>query len=150
MIKSDLIENAGGRVARIRFDRVEKKNAITPEMYSMLGAALRAAEENREVRAILIHGTRDCFTAGNDLKDFLERSPGGGPTASFQFIAALPKVAKPLIAAVGGPAVGVGGGERLQHRAVHVLRERVLLVRPRDFDARDAIPEFRQDHVGSL
>jgi enoyl-CoA hydratase/carnithine racemase len=107
LIKSDLIENAGGRVARIRFDRVEKKNAITPEMYSMLGAALRAAEENREVRAVLLHGSAECFTAGNDVGDFLKRPAGGAPPAKALF-EVLPTMAKPVVAAVGGPAIGIG------------------------------------------
>ena len=40
MIKSEI----AGRVARVRFDRIDKKNAITAEMYQQLGAALAAAE----------------------------------------------------------------------------------------------------------
>jgi enoyl-CoA hydratase/carnithine racemase len=96
------------RVLRIEIARTDKKNALTQDMYRAMLAALEKADADAQVRAILIHGARDCFTAGNDLKDFLESSPGGGPRASFQFIQALPKVAKPLIAAVGGAAVGVG------------------------------------------
>jgi len=96
------------RVARIEIARVDKKNALTQDMYRAMLQALADADADPQVRAILIHGTRDCFTAGNDLKDFLETSPGDGPRASFQFIQALPKVAKPLVAAVGGVAVGIG------------------------------------------
>jgi enoyl-CoA hydratase/carnithine racemase len=95
------------RVLRIELARVDKKNALTGEMYGAMAAAFARAESDAGVRAILVHGTRDCFTAGNDLKDFLAR-PAGGPSPAFQFISALPKLAKPLIAAVGGPAVGVG------------------------------------------
>ena len=96
------------RVLRIEIARLEKKNALTQDMYGAMSQALAGADADPQVRAILIHGTRDCFTAGNDLKDFLERPPHAGPAASFDFISALPKVAKPLIAAVGGVAVGVG------------------------------------------
>jgi enoyl-CoA hydratase/carnithine racemase len=96
------------RVLSIEIARLEKKNALTQDMYRAMSKALADADADAKVRAILIHGTRDCFTAGNDLKDFLERPPHGGPSASFDFISGLPKVAKPLIAAVGGPAVGVG------------------------------------------
>jgi len=64
------------RVARIELARPDKKNAITTEMYVQLADALVAADANREVRAVLIHGSRDCFTAGNDLSDFLKRPPG--------------------------------------------------------------------------
>jgi enoyl-CoA hydratase/carnithine racemase len=96
------------RVARIEIARADKKNALTAAMYGAMAEALAAAEADAAVRAILIHGTRDCFTAGNDLKDFLDRSASGGPSGAFRFISALPRLAKPLIAAVGGPAVGIG------------------------------------------
>jgi enoyl-CoA hydratase/carnithine racemase len=96
------------RVLRIEIARTDKKNALTQQMYDAMAAALAAAEADSAVRAILIHGTRDCFTAGNDLKDFLDRSAGGGPSSAFRFISALPKLVKPLVAAVGGPAVGIG------------------------------------------
>ncbi len=96
------------RVLRIELARIDKKNALTQDMYRAMRQALQDADADPQVRAILIHGARDCFTAGNDLKDFLDRKPGGGPAESFQFINALPKVAKPMIAAVGGAAVGVG------------------------------------------
>jgi len=104
MIKTNTKE----RVATIEIARVEKKNALTQEMYDAMVEALAAAEADAAVRAILIHGTRDCFTAGNDLKDFLDASPGGGRSSGFKFISALPGLTKPLVAAVGGPAVGIG------------------------------------------
>jgi len=94
------------RIAAIELSRLDKKNALTAAMYAAMSDALAAAESNREVRAILIHGTRDCFTAGNDLKDFLE-GPAGASQA-LRFISALSKVGKPVVAAVGGPAVGIG------------------------------------------
>jgi enoyl-CoA hydratase/carnithine racemase len=96
------------RVARIRFDRLDKKNAITVDMYRQLGAALAAADADREVRAVLLSGTAECFTAGNDVADFLNapRSPDSSPArALFQ---ALPNMKKPVVAAVGGPAIGIG------------------------------------------
>ena len=94
------------RVATLELARTEKKNALTAAMYAAMTDALAAAESDPGVRAILIHGTSDCFTAGNDLKDFLE-----GPTGASQalrFIMALSKVAKPVVAGVGGPAIGIG------------------------------------------
>ena len=94
------------RLATIELARADKKNALTAEMYAAMTDALAAAESDPGVRAILIHGTRDCFTAGNDLKDFLE-GPAGASQA-LRFVSALSKVAKPVVAAVGGPAVGVG------------------------------------------
>ena len=104
MIKSEIF----GRVARIRFDRIDKKNAITVEMYRQLGAALAAAEADPKVRAVLLHGTADCFTAGNDVADFLNvrREPGSSPARALFDV--LPHMKKPVVAAVGGPAVGIG------------------------------------------
>ncbi len=95
------------RIARIWLDRPEKKNAITSEMYAQLGDALARADADAQVRAVLIHGSRDCFTAGNDLGDFLKR-PAGGASPAWRFFEALPGMQKPVVAAVAGPAVGIG------------------------------------------
>jgi enoyl-CoA hydratase/carnithine racemase len=102
MIKTESRE----RVTTIELARVDKKNALTAAMYAAMSGALTAAEADPGVRVILIHGTRDCFTAGNDLKDFLE-GPAGASEA-LRFISTLSKVGKPVVAAVGGPAVGIG------------------------------------------
>ncbi len=96
------------RVARIEIDRADKKNALTADMYQALADALAAADADPLVRAILIHGKPDCFTAGNDLKDFLERPPHGDNSPVFQFLRGISTASKPIVAAVGGPAVGVG------------------------------------------
>jgi enoyl-CoA hydratase/carnithine racemase len=96
------------RVLRIEMARPDKKNALTGEMYAAMAAALASAESDREVRAVLVHGARDCFTAGNDLKDFLERPPHTEKSSAFEFISTLPRFSKPLIAAVNGVAVGIG------------------------------------------
>ncbi len=47
----------------------------------MLGDALAAADADRQVRAVLLHGTADCFTAGNDVGDFLKRAARPGELA---------------------------------------------------------------------
>jgi len=95
------------RVARIELARLDKKNAITTEMYVQLAEALAAADVDSEVRAVLLHGSRDCFTAGNDLSDFLKR-PIGAKSPSWRFFEVLPSLQKPIVAAVGGPAIGIG------------------------------------------
>jgi enoyl-CoA hydratase/carnithine racemase len=95
-------------VARVRFDRLDKKNAITVEMYAQLGAALAAADDDAQVRAVLLRGSAECFTAGNDVADFLTapREPGASPARALFDV--LPRMKKPVVAAVGGPAVGIG------------------------------------------
>jgi enoyl-CoA hydratase/carnithine racemase len=95
------------RIASIELARPEKKNALTAEMYQQLAAALAAADADPQVRAILLHGTQDCFTAGNDVGDFLKRLPGAESPVVALF-KVLPNLAKPIVAAVGGPAVGIG------------------------------------------
>ena len=96
------------RITRIELNRPEKKNALSPQMYAAMALALGAADADEQVRVVLIHGQAGCFTSGNDVKDFLElpRGPGESPAAGF--LRAISTARKPLVAAVGGPAVGVG------------------------------------------
>lgn len=96
-------------IARIEIARPEKKNAITVAMYTQLAEALAAADADPTVRAILIHGQPDIFTAGNDLEDFLKNPPRDGMNAPvFRFMQALGGAQRPVIAAVNGAAVGIG------------------------------------------
>jgi enoyl-CoA hydratase/carnithine racemase len=99
----------------IRFLRAEKKNAFTGPMYSAMSEALDAAESNDAVAVHVFIGSGGVFSAGNDINDFLRRAQvtatGDGkgiPAPSLDFIRRLPKVGKPMIAAVDGLAIGVG------------------------------------------
>ena len=96
------------RVLRIEIARPEKKNALTAAMYQALADALAAADGDPAIRVALIHGARDCFTAGNDLKDFLERPPHSEASPVSRFLRGIAVFGKPLLAAVNGPAVGIG------------------------------------------
>jgi len=99
------------RITTIRFDRPDKKNALTFEMYAALAAAMEAAAGDVEVRAVVLAGSRDCFTAGNDLGDFVrtaQGASGGDPAAAFRFLRAIATFDKPLIGAVAGVAIGIG------------------------------------------
>lgn len=92
----------------VEFNRPQKKNAITAEMYSALAEALVAAREEPAIRAVLFMGKRDMFTAGNDLQDFMHHPPVDENSSVFRFLNEMCHASKPLIAAVCGPAVGVG------------------------------------------
>ena len=94
-----LTEREGG-ILRIRFNRAEKKNAITASMYQALAHALRDAERDNAVQVALLHGAPDAFTAGNDLQDFLASPPRSNDAPGFQFLRAIHDFPKPLIAAV--------------------------------------------------
>lgn len=101
------IDTADG-VATLAFSRPEKKNAITSAMYQSLAEALQAVGRDDAVRVIVITGDGGCFTAGNDLEDFLRRPPQGNDSPVAQFMHALAGTAKPVIAAVPGLAIGIG------------------------------------------
>jgi enoyl-CoA hydratase/carnithine racemase len=103
-----ILAETADRIARIRLNRPDKKNALTAAMYQGLADAIAAAEADPQVRVILIHGQADCFCAGNDLKDFLDGPPHSEDAPVARFLKAIATAAKPLVAAVGGPAVGVG------------------------------------------
>jgi len=107
----DILSTTANGILTLEFNRPERKNAITGAMYSTLANALRAAEQDPAVRAILITGKPEIFTAGNDLDDFLNNVGVGAMTEDrpvFQFMQALEGCGKPVIAAVGGLAVGIG------------------------------------------
>lgn len=97
-----------GNIIIIRLNRADKKNALTGEMYNGISDALDQLENDANLRAGVITGTQDCFTAGNDLVDFLSSSTIGGDSPVGRFLRTLPHLSKPLVAAVNGPAVGVG------------------------------------------
>jgi enoyl-CoA hydratase/carnithine racemase len=93
---------------RIQLNRPAKKNALTADMYAALTAALRSANSDPNVRVVLVHGTPEAFTAGNDLQDFLANPPTGDAAPVKEFLHALSHVEKPFVAAVTGVAIGVG------------------------------------------
>jgi enoyl-CoA hydratase/carnithine racemase len=97
-----------GAVTTIAFDRAEKKNAITAAMYASMADALAAAADDAAVRCVVIHGSSQAFTAGNDLQDFLMNPPTGDDSPVFRFLRGIATFPKPIVAAVNGPAVGVG------------------------------------------
>lgn len=103
-----LVTKSQSGVLRIAINRPEKKNALTIEMYAALAQSIRQGEADTSVRVFLLHGTEDCFSSGNDLKDFLESPPKDESSPVFQFIQAISQAEKPIVAAVNGPAVGIG------------------------------------------
>ena len=108
-MSTNVIIETRDRIKRVEIDRADKKNALTVAMYAAMADALVAADADAAVRVILIHGKPDCFTAGNDLKDFLQRPPHSEEEGeAFRFIRTIAATRKPIVAAVGGAAVGIG------------------------------------------
>ena len=108
----DLLVFIEAGVCTLTLNRVDKKNSISKAMYSGMADALDAAAEDAAVRCVVIQGDMAVFSAGNDIADFLEQaqSPQGlSPDAPvWRFLRSISGFPKPLIAAVCGPAVGVG------------------------------------------
>ena len=104
---TEIVTTRQDGVMCVGFNRPGKKNAITSDMYLALIATLQSASADASVRVVLIHGSDEVFTAGNDLADFLAWQSVAKP-ASHQFLDALMNFDKPLIAAVSGVAVGIG------------------------------------------
>jgi enoyl-CoA hydratase/carnithine racemase len=99
---------AAGPVLEIAFNRPQRRNAITGEMYTMLADAFERGEADDAVRAFIVHGTPEAFTAGNDIEDFIKRPPASESTPVFRFLRVMSAARKPIVAAVCGPAVGIG------------------------------------------
>lgn len=95
-------------VQTIEIARPEKKNALTAAMYQSMSDALRAAQEDASVRAVLFTGQPGIFTSGNDLEDFMQRPPQGMDSPVFQFMQSLVACDKPVVVAVTGAAIGIG------------------------------------------
>ena len=105
---SEIVTERSASVLRIQFNRPEKKNALTMNMYTSVADLLNAAERDDATRAVIMHGAGDSFTAGNDLGDFLKHPRKEDDSPQARFIDALMNFDKPLLAAVHGVAVGSG------------------------------------------
>lgn len=106
---SDIAISRAERVQTIRLMRVAKKNALTCAMYEAITAALDEGDRDPGIACHIIAGEGGVFTAGNDIADFLAQARSGAlPRPVLGFLGKLPRVEKPLIAVVDGPAIGVG------------------------------------------
>jgi enoyl-CoA hydratase/carnithine racemase len=98
-----------GAVRIIRFNRPDKKNALTQPMYAAITRALREAQASAAIRVVILTGGQGVFSAGADIGEFLESAQSGGLRPhTLEFLKALAHNEKPLVAAVGGLAVGIG------------------------------------------
>jgi enoyl-CoA hydratase/carnithine racemase len=104
-----IAQDAG--ILTLTFARPEKKNALTNAMYEVIVRELNRAENDPNVRVIVLQADGDMFTAGNDIGDFAAVATGAVSARSIgasPFLHALAHLTKPLVAAVQGNAVGVG------------------------------------------
>ena len=106
--QNDILVHADAGVMTLTFHRVDKKNSITRAMYAALADALEAAAQDASVRVVVLQGDPTVFSAGNDIGDFLQQPPSSQDSPVFRFLRAIASFPKPVIAAVCGPAVGIG------------------------------------------
>jgi 2-(1,2-epoxy-1,2-dihydrophenyl)acetyl-CoA isomerase len=107
-----------GAAATIELNRPETLNAWNAQLGHDLLAAITAAAEDQGVRAVVITGAGRAFSAGADLRDLSgreERTPQGVPDVRrvlteryHPIITTIRTMPKPVLAAVNGPAVGIG------------------------------------------
>lgn len=105
---SDILTHIENGIATVTFNRVDKKNAFTAAMYSHMAQFLQQAAQDVAVRVLVFQGHPAVFSAGNDIADFLNNPPSEADAPVFQFLQQISTFPKPVIAAVAGPAVGIG------------------------------------------
>lgn len=105
---SDILSHTEAGVTTITLNRLERKNSITSAMYAALADAVATARDDAAVRVLVLQGHETVFSAGNDIGDFLNQPPAGEDAPVFRFMHELSTCPKPVLAAVCGPAVGIG------------------------------------------
>ncbi|MEM7687443.1 MAG: enoyl-CoA hydratase-related protein [Pseudomonadota bacterium] len=112
-MSEEILTAHDGDALIITFNRPDKKNAITGAMYTAMAEAVRSADDDDAVAAIIFASNGPVFTAGNDLQDFVANPPGEGKSPVREFLEAISQANKPLLSAIQGPAVGVGATMQL-------------------------------------
>ncbi len=135
---TDVVVTQAGPVLEVMFNRPHKKNAITAAMYAAVVAAFHHADADPAVRVVLLGGVGDTFTAGNDIGDFQSRAAAEDPVDGSAFLTALSSLTRPLVAAVNGPAIGVGT-TMLAHADLVVAARSARFVMP--FTSLGLVPE---------
>jgi enoyl-CoA hydratase/carnithine racemase len=105
---SDILTHTDAGVMTITFNRLDKKNSITSTMYAAMADAVAQAAADPAVRVVVFQGHESIFSAGNDIGDFLNQPPSTQESPVFRFLRGIATFEKPLLAAVAGPAVGIG------------------------------------------
>jgi enoyl-CoA hydratase/carnithine racemase len=105
---SDILTHIDAGVMTITFNRLDKKNSITSTMYAAMADAVEQARTDASVKVVVIQGHETIFSAGNDIGDFLNQPPSTQESPVFRFLRGIATLEKIVLAAVAGPAVGIG------------------------------------------
>jgi len=105
-----------GAVRVLTMNRPEKRNALDTALTQALLDALRAADADDAIGCVVLTGAGPAFCAGADLAEFKVLTPENRDAVearaelTMQLHAAFPKLAKPVLTAINGPAMGGGAG----------------------------------------
>jgi 2-(1,2-epoxy-1,2-dihydrophenyl)acetyl-CoA isomerase len=114
-----LLENIEGGIATLTMNRPEARNALSPEMFDSLAAALPRLANDPAVRLVVLTGAGAAFCSGGDVKGFARRAAGEAAGATFdhrvndlrarmEVSRWLHEMPKPTLAVIPGPAAGAG------------------------------------------
>lgn len=104
---------ARGEITLLTLNRPERLNAWTRRMSAELVDAIQAANDDRDIGAIVLTGEGRGFCAGADIQDTFKTQLEGEdrgesqPARAVDWVS-LVRTSKPLVGAVNGPSVGVG------------------------------------------
>ena len=104
----DILTHIADGVLTLTINRLAKKNSFTPAMYAAMADGLEQARSDPAIHVTVIQGDVTVFSAGNDIGDFLQRAPTTQESPVFKLLRSIASHPKPIIAAVCGPAVGIG------------------------------------------
>lgn len=104
----EVIARLESRVLTLSMNRPERKNALSLAMYAALAELIASADADLEVRVLVLTGTDEFFTSGNDLLDFMNEPQIHEQHPVVCFMNALRTCGKPVVAVVRGHAVGIG------------------------------------------
>ena len=142
MRETVLVERDGG-VAVVTWNRPRQRNAFSQQMWTEGRDTLRELLDDGQVRAVIVTGAGDAFSAGQDLGE-MTSAPAGGEHGFPGFMEALSGFDKPLIAAVNGVGVGIGL-TMLLHCDIVYVSERARLRAP--FIPLGVVPEAASSYL---
>ncbi len=114
-MQKDLITKITDGILEITFNRPERKNAISRDMFEILLKNLEKNINNNNLRALFISGSGDAFSAGGDVKDMASREDESSLTAKTESLKKLISISEiiytspiPTVAVIDGVAAGAG------------------------------------------